>query len=507
MNLAEFRGGKHHIDQDLLQLLYEDHPCLRASPSSSGGNLSNFSFKDWETRPAINEEDTVGDVEVQEVEDQGEVRPTTPSDAEGNEEEGVAQVLPFSGYNDDGEPVSEAGDVLEGGQDYVVEEYTEARPLRRNIDRWISPPSVMTMKKLTNLFEHDLLGNVECFLPSLGQLATNPEEGYCPWSRAHTKQGLMLPFLPYFKKMANYYHISLTQFTPKGLKYMSALFRTLCLIRMGKRAQKILQLSFDEWNISLRAMTPNFLKYKFYPVDFFPKAEEAVEEVVPRQEALSKKKKKRKAPPSNQVPIERSIRIRDGPKRVAQPSAPVAGKGKIILVEQEQEDSLDDNAPSLLDRENAPAYTQAMSQKVLPLGRKGRVMAPARYLSVGGGPIGQEDLKISGGSYRVQGHKKGGGGSTDGSRLSQHSSTFVALNPEAKNGKGMLQFYQVWVLPELIMKMAYTYSQAKSSALKTITTTTKWEVDDAKKEAEEKSVNLGEVNKKLLAANKRVEEL
>uniref|UniRef100_A0A803QBZ7 Uncharacterized protein n=1 Tax=Cannabis sativa TaxID=3483 RepID=A0A803QBZ7_CANSA len=146
-----------------------------------------------------NEEDTDGDIKVQEVEDQGEVHPATPSNAEGDEEEG----------------------------DYVVKEYTEAHPLRRKSppeDRWISPPSVATTKKMTNLFDRGLLGIVECFLPSPGKLATDPGEGYCAWSGAHTKQGAMLPLLPYFKKIANYYHISLNQFTPKDLKYFFALF-------------------------------------------------------------------------------------------------------------------------------------------------------------------------------------------------------------------------------------------------------------------------------------------
>uniref|UniRef100_A0A803QNR6 Uncharacterized protein n=1 Tax=Cannabis sativa TaxID=3483 RepID=A0A803QNR6_CANSA len=165
------------------------------------------------TRTTIDEEDTIRDIKVQEEEDQGEVRPATPSDAEGEEEEGVARVLPFGGYNDEGEAVSKANDVLEARQNYVVEEYTEARPLRRRSlpeDRWISPPSVETMKKMTNLFKRSLLGNVECFLPSPGQLATDPRDGYCAWLRAHTKQGAMLPLLPYFKKIANYYHISPT---------------------------------------------------------------------------------------------------------------------------------------------------------------------------------------------------------------------------------------------------------------------------------------------------------
>uniref|UniRef100_A0A803P4K3 Uncharacterized protein n=1 Tax=Cannabis sativa TaxID=3483 RepID=A0A803P4K3_CANSA len=194
MNPIEFWGDTHHIYQDLVQLSYEVHPRLRARPSSSSDDLLNSSFEDWEisskhtpspklevqhhlypdqirgegydcfiwelkkatlarvekTHRATDEEDTVGDIEVQKVEDPGKVRPTTLSNAKGNEEEGVAQVLPFRGYNDEGEPVFEGGDVLEAGKGYIIEEYTEAHPLRRIgslRDRWISPPSVVTMKK------------------------------------------------------------------------------------------------------------------------------------------------------------------------------------------------------------------------------------------------------------------------------------------------------------------------------------------------------------------------
>ncbi|KAM6560654.1 hypothetical protein CsatA_029893 [Cannabis sativa] len=48
MNPGEFWGGEHHIDQDLLQILYEDQPHLCPSPSSSSDRLSNSSFEDWE---------------------------------------------------------------------------------------------------------------------------------------------------------------------------------------------------------------------------------------------------------------------------------------------------------------------------------------------------------------------------------------------------------------------------------------------------------------------------
>uniref|UniRef100_A0A803PBK5 Uncharacterized protein n=1 Tax=Cannabis sativa TaxID=3483 RepID=A0A803PBK5_CANSA len=63
----------------------------------------------------------------------GKLCPATPSEAKGNEEDEVARVLPFGNYNGEGELVSEASDVLEVSRDYVEEEYTEARPLRRKI--------------------------------------------------------------------------------------------------------------------------------------------------------------------------------------------------------------------------------------------------------------------------------------------------------------------------------------------------------------------------------------
>uniref|UniRef100_A0A803P576 Uncharacterized protein n=1 Tax=Cannabis sativa TaxID=3483 RepID=A0A803P576_CANSA len=215
MNPSVFLGGKHHIDRDLLQLLYGDHPRLCAShlrvmmifqilafkigkkvlnihlPKSPRCNIisipTKFEVKNTvvssgnsrKTRPATDEEDTTRDIKVQKVKDQGDVRPATPSNAKGDKEEGVAVVLPFGGYNDEGEPVSKTGNVLEAGQDYVVEEYIEAHPLRRKGlpgGRWISPPFVATMTKMTNLLERDLLGIVKCFLPSLVEMATNPRE-------------------------------------------------------------------------------------------------------------------------------------------------------------------------------------------------------------------------------------------------------------------------------------------------------------------------------------------
>uniref|UniRef100_A0A803QH74 Uncharacterized protein n=1 Tax=Cannabis sativa TaxID=3483 RepID=A0A803QH74_CANSA len=152
--------------------------------------------------PATEEEDYEGDVEVQEVEDQDDDRPDRPSEAE---EEGVAQPLCFGGYNEAREPVSELGDVLVEGEDYITQEYAEAVPHRRQgvvRTRWVCPPSIVTEDHLRDLEKVGYLGGVECFLPSPNHRATSPRESYCAWSGAHTKQGAMLPLHPYFKRIA-----------------------------------------------------------------------------------------------------------------------------------------------------------------------------------------------------------------------------------------------------------------------------------------------------------------
>uniref|UniRef100_A0A803Q7Z3 Uncharacterized protein n=1 Tax=Cannabis sativa TaxID=3483 RepID=A0A803Q7Z3_CANSA len=76
----------------------------------------------------MKEEDVEGDGEVHEMEDQGEVRPDTTSEAK---EEGVARRMRLGGFNEDDKPVSKAGEILEAGEDYVNEEYTNAIPQRR----------------------------------------------------------------------------------------------------------------------------------------------------------------------------------------------------------------------------------------------------------------------------------------------------------------------------------------------------------------------------------------
>uniref|UniRef100_A0A803Q0V9 Uncharacterized protein n=1 Tax=Cannabis sativa TaxID=3483 RepID=A0A803Q0V9_CANSA len=127
--------------------------------------------------------------------------------------------------------------------------------------------------------------------------------------------------------------------------------------------------------------------------------------------------------------------------------------------------------------------------------------------------------------------KGSNGGNTNSPRLSKPSVTRTAMNPETKKGKEMLPFYQDRVLLKvndqlargedmfvlLLMgsllkestRMAYTYSRGKFPALKAITTTTKLKKDleEAKKEAKQKSTQLSEVNKQLLATKKLAEDL
>uniref|UniRef100_A0A803QPX6 Uncharacterized protein n=1 Tax=Cannabis sativa TaxID=3483 RepID=A0A803QPX6_CANSA len=95
-------------------------------------------------------ETNAGDIDVQEVEDQSEVNASTPPFGDGDEvaeeKEEAPWVLSFGGYNEVGEPVSDFGDVLVLGQDYVKKEYEEARPMRtseRRVPQWVSPLSIL----------------------------------------------------------------------------------------------------------------------------------------------------------------------------------------------------------------------------------------------------------------------------------------------------------------------------------------------------------------------------
>uniref|UniRef100_A0A803PL52 Uncharacterized protein n=1 Tax=Cannabis sativa TaxID=3483 RepID=A0A803PL52_CANSA len=78
------------------------------------------------------------------------------------------------------EPISSSEDVFVLDKDYVKVEYEEARPLRtneKNGPRWVSPTSILTYKRLKNLYDKGLLGGVEAFLPTPRQLAANHAKG------------------------------------------------------------------------------------------------------------------------------------------------------------------------------------------------------------------------------------------------------------------------------------------------------------------------------------------
>uniref|UniRef100_A0A803PBV0 Uncharacterized protein n=1 Tax=Cannabis sativa TaxID=3483 RepID=A0A803PBV0_CANSA len=66
----------------------------------------------------------------------------------------------------DGEPVSEDSEVLVASRDYVEEKFPKARPINNRGPkgaRWVSPPSVLAFKRLTNLYKERLLEKVEAF--------------------------------------------------------------------------------------------------------------------------------------------------------------------------------------------------------------------------------------------------------------------------------------------------------------------------------------------------------
>ncbi|KAM6581944.1 hypothetical protein CsatB_008946 [Cannabis sativa] len=46
----------------------------------------------------------------------------------------------------------------------------------------------------------------------------------CAWSGAHGQQGALMPLHKYFRDVADFFGLCPTQITPKGIKYLSALF-------------------------------------------------------------------------------------------------------------------------------------------------------------------------------------------------------------------------------------------------------------------------------------------
>uniref|UniRef100_A0A803PY04 Reverse transcriptase domain-containing protein n=1 Tax=Cannabis sativa TaxID=3483 RepID=A0A803PY04_CANSA len=75
-------------------------------------------------------------------------------------------------------------------------------------------------------------------------------------------------------------------------------------------------------------------------------------------------------------------RIRDDPEEVARPTDQVVGKGKVVVVEEEDKDSFDEDAPSLLVKEGAPTDVHAMSERMTRALRKRSINASGYKSSV-----------------------------------------------------------------------------------------------------------------------------
>ncbi|KAM6571086.1 hypothetical protein CsatA_015166 [Cannabis sativa] len=253
MNPGESWELGHQIDQDLLQLLHEVHPRLRVSPPSTEGNSSDLvpshrmmartkkttcladasnpqvallaTLPDAEQDLAVPmEEDREGDAEVQEVEELDEVRPGSPPAAEGEEEVGPPN---FGEYNETGQPVDVDGDVLVEGMDNVSEELAKAVPHRRQGAlgaRWVSPLSKISEARLRTLNQDGYLGELDCYIPAHDNRATNPDKGMCAWLGSHGQQGALMTLQKYFRDVADFFALRPAQITPKGFKYLSALF-------------------------------------------------------------------------------------------------------------------------------------------------------------------------------------------------------------------------------------------------------------------------------------------
>uniref|UniRef100_A0A803QIP6 Uncharacterized protein n=1 Tax=Cannabis sativa TaxID=3483 RepID=A0A803QIP6_CANSA len=97
--------------------------------------------------------------------------------------------MPFHGagwLSEDKKPYDFCRRPLFLGIDYTDQEFEEAEPSEYQLLdglMWISPPSKLTERRLQNLDNNGLLGDVHVFLPFEGQLANDPGKGIyaCPF--------------------------------------------------------------------------------------------------------------------------------------------------------------------------------------------------------------------------------------------------------------------------------------------------------------------------------------
>uniref|UniRef100_A0A803Q2Y8 Uncharacterized protein n=1 Tax=Cannabis sativa TaxID=3483 RepID=A0A803Q2Y8_CANSA len=380
------------------------------------------------------------------MEDQGEVFLDTSSEAK--HEEGAARRLSFGGFNKEGQPMSEAGEVLKAGEDYITEEYIEAISLRRQgtlRDWWVSPPSVVTRAKMKNSLKHgwgEPSPHDTSWLFNLKSSSKQNRLGYFYFSQFKEKW-LTGTTNTVVSKLGNfvdeYYFFQGMDTVHTSFQQVPSYYLSPFTLGLKRRAQKILQLPDTAWNITLLAIEANFVKYKLYLADFMPRAVKKANKVKPDQEDVIEQekssKKRKKAPPSNQAPAERSIRE----------NAFAYMQGILTFI------CSSSDVPYIIFAFNFLVFFICKYQKVF------------------------QALKKSGAPTQRASKSKGAkGGSSNGPSPIKSSNSAIMLSSEAKKGKEMHQYYLDRLLPE--------------------------EVDTVR-------VELGEVNKKILDANKWIEGL
>uniref|UniRef100_A0A803QE68 Uncharacterized protein n=1 Tax=Cannabis sativa TaxID=3483 RepID=A0A803QE68_CANSA len=247
----------------------------------------------------------------------------------------------------------------------------------------------------------------------------------------------------------------------------------ICTAGLRSGAQKILQLLESAQNISFLAIEANFIWYGLYPSDEVQEPEQATEEV--------------------------------------------AGRGKAMMVEDEEEDSFDENTPSLLVQEGAPVDIY-VGENVACYKEEDMRFNTKRSLAADSSnildvipkvvPLTKKNAKYEASTTSTKNSK---GANTKGPKLPRSLATPPILHPETKKGKEMLIFYQDCMMPEVneqltrakeipvkllvggvlkeVTQLTYTYSRPKYAALKATTTIgeLKKALEDAKKKAEQKN--------------------